>query len=115
VNPLKQDDFETVRLKHSVKQRLENLKDDRRRETGEKISLSELVADALDAYEGSLDETETKSGFTSSQRHSDEHRMLEEILEHGEPEAGWITGNLRTFVEKIRAVPTPRKKKAVNG
>jgi len=39
-----------------------------------------------------------------------EHDMLEEILTHGEPEAGWITGNLKTFVEKIRRDRMPRRK-----
>ncbi len=51
----------------------------------------------------------------SYRTHPKEHAMLEEILQHGDPEAGWITGNLTTFVEKIRAVPDRRKKQAANG
>jgi hypothetical protein len=36
-------------------------------------------------------------------KRSEAHELLEEILSHGEPEAGWITGNLITFHGKLKS------------
>jgi len=79
-------------------------------------SLQEAVVQALEQWLGQPSKPAVVAPVAPGSypaAHREAHELLEEILRDGTPEqAGWIAGNLKTFVEAIRATPRAQRKRA---
>lgn len=90
---------------------------------GKKPTQAQLFDRMREAYEKSQGEGGSRSQRAEApmkpvlveRKHSDQHSLLEYVLEHGTKEdAAWITGNLKNFAEAIgsrQSHGTPAKRK----
>jgi len=100
--------FESLRVKRSVKTRVENEQDRRRRATGRKPTQTDVVNAALDALEAKEQRVAEAYPYASANR--DQHDLLEFVLNNDPKAAAWISGNLLIFSEALRSRPPQRKR-----
>lgn len=77
-----------------------------------RMKVQGLLERAIHVYVDGVDESPRPAIAAKVERHQAELDLLRYILENGTKEqAGWITGNLKTFAEAIQAkVPVSRKR-----
>jgi hypothetical protein len=78
------------------------------------VNLSRLVRETIVARFGhgapaAEDASDTSAEPNYPEAHREAHGWLEQILQAGGDRAGWIVGNLKTFVEAINARPRRAK------